>query len=555
MADPCPSEATLDAFASGRLDERARGLVATHVKGCEQCQRAFLPIALRASAMNQTAFDSPRAKARHTSRDIPLPPISDAITDPGTAVEALSGTEDTHVSDERPAAGLAPSLNKGDSLERYVILERLGSGGMGEVYTAWDPALDRKVAVKILRPEFLQQDPELTEQLKTRMIREAQALARLSHPNVVTIHDVGVSGQHIFLAMEFAEGKTLNAWLTAKPRSWRQILEIFLAAGEGLVAAHEEGITHRDFKPDNVIVGADGRVRVMDFGLAHAHQEPKEKTPPPLGEGPTPTTAIKRAITQPGMMLGTPAYMSPEALHGKPTDPRSDQFSFCVALFEALYGLRPYVGTSPAAIAAEIEAGRIQAPPRDTPVPRRLYQLLTRGLSRRPEDRFQTLRALLVQLGRRRSAVRRQAIAALVVTTVALAATVVVAVTHRERARCADVEQRLAGVWDARTKQEIRSALLASGKPWASSAWRDVEARLDAYSRRWVELRRQACEARAGENDEVLGQHLVCLSRCLADLQAVSRLLSRAEPEIAERAVATASALPPLEACATTSPR
>lgn len=553
MTDPCPSDATLDAFASGRLDEVARVSVAAHVKHCERCQRAFLPIALRVSALNQTAFDSPKAKERHTSRDVPLPPIGETVTDPGTAVGKVDGTEDTHVSDERLPLGVAPSLNKGQSLERYVILERLGSGGMGEVYAAWDPALDRKVAVKILRPEFLQDDPELTEQLKTRMIREAQALARLSHPNVVTIHDVGVSGQHIFLAMEFAEGKTLNAWLTAKPRSWRQILEVFLAAGEGLAAAHDEGITHRDFKPDNVIVGADGRVRVMDFGLAHAHHEPKQKTPVPLGDGESSSSAIKRAITQPGTMLGTPAYMSPEALHGKATDPRSDQFSFCVALYEALSSVRPYAGTTPAAILAEIEAGRLQAPPRDSPVPRRVYQLLSRGLARDPSERFQTLRALLLQLGRRRSMVRRQAIAALAVATAALAATVVIAVTHRERARCADVEQRLAGVWDARAKQQIRAALLASGKPWASTAWRDVEARLDGYARHWVELRRQACEARAGENDEALGQHLVCLSRCLADLQAVSKLLSRADPELAEKAVATASALPPLEACASTS--
>ncbi|MEW6431966.1 MAG: tetratricopeptide repeat protein [Myxococcota bacterium] len=553
MTDSCPSDSTLQAFASGGLDADARAATALHVSGCARCQAAFLPIALQASATRQTAFDSPRAKARRDSHDLPLPPGPEAVTDPGTQVADPMGLEDTHVSDERLNPLSAPSLNKGQSLDRYVILERLGAGGMGEVYAAWDPALDRKVAVKILRPELLQDDPDLTDQLKTRMIREAQALARLSHPNVVAIHDVGVAGPHIFLAMEFVAGKTLKAWLTERPRSWRSILEIFLAAGEGLAAAHAVGITHRDFKPDNVVVGADGRVRVMDFGLAHAHQETARREVP-LGESDSPS-AIKRAITQPGAMLGTPAYMSPEALYGRPTDFRSDEYSFCAALFEALYGLRPFSGETPAAIAAEMEAGRLQPAPRNTPVPRRVHQLIVRGLEIDPARRFQTMRALLIQLGRRKSMLRRRALTALAVATVALAAGVVGLVTHRERTRCADVEQRLAGVWDARSKQAIRDALLASGKPWASTAWRDVESRLDAYSRQWVALRRQACETRAGENDEALGQHLVCLSRCLADLQAVSRLLSRPEPEMAERAVATASALPPLAACTAVSPR
>jgi tetratricopeptide (TPR) repeat protein len=388
--------------------------------------------------------------------------------------------------------------------------------------------------------------------MKTRMIREAQALARLSHPNVVAIHDVGVAGPHIFLAMEFVEGKTLKEWLAAKPRSWRQILEVFLAAGEGLAAAHAVGITHRDFMPDIVVVGADGRVRAMDFGLAHAHHETKKREVP-LGDGDSPS-AIKRAITQPGAMLGTPAYMSPEALYGKPTDFRSDEFSFRAALYEALYGVRSFAGETPAGIAAEMELGRLQPPPRNTPVPRRVQLLLARGLELDPAKRFQTLRALLIQLGRRKSAVRRQAIAALSLATVAAAALIVALITHRERTRCADVEQRLAGVWYPHTKQSIREALMASGKPWASTAWRDVETRLDAYSRRWVELRRVACETRAGENDEALGQHLVFLSRCLADLQAVSKLLAPPEPELAERMVATASALPPLDACAAVAP-
>jgi tetratricopeptide (TPR) repeat protein/tRNA A-37 threonylcarbamoyl transferase component Bud32 len=518
----------LEALAAGGLDGRSRGAITAHLESCPSCQAAFLPFALRVTA---------RARADAEAE----------VTDPSARTLSEIGLADTQHSGEREVSPAALALTEGQPVERYVILERLGAGAMGEVYAAWDPALDRKVAVKLIHPEYLREGQGLGDQFRQRMLREAQALARLSHPNVVTVHDVGLTGAHVFIAMEFVAGQTLTAWLGAQPRTWRQILEVFLAAGEGLAAAHAVGITHRDFKPDNVIVGADGRVRVMDFGLAHAHHD--------AGPVRTPLESpIRRAITQPGTMLGTPAYMSPEALYGRPTDFRSDQFSFCAALFEALYGLRPYAGETPAAIAAEIEQGKLQAPPRNTQVPRRVHQLVARGLERDPQRRFQALSALLVQLGRRRSMLRRRVIFAATLLGLGLVTGAVLLVRHREQRRCAQLEQRLAGVWDARGKQAVREALLASGKPWAGAAWRDVEARLDAYAAEWLSLRRATCEAGNAEGDEALGQRLVCLSRGLADLEAVTRLLSRPEPELAERAVSTASALPPLEACATAAP-
>lgn len=445
--------------------------------------------------------------------------------------------EDTVVSGEREAPKLTTSgVQKGEALDRYVILDRLGAGGMGEVYAAWDPVLDRKVAVKVLRPDI--EGSSIGEELKHRLLGEAQSLAKLSHPNVVTVHDVGLAGDRVYLAMEFIDGRTLKEWLQQVPRPpWQRILEVFLAAGEGLVAAHAQGITHRDFKPDNVVVGSDGRVRVMDFGLAHG-QAAKKK------DGPQ-----RRTITQPGAMLGTPAYMSPEALHGQPTDFRSDEFSFCVSLFEALYGFRPFEGATPGAIAAEIIQNRVLPTPSGTKVPRRIHALVLKGLRSDAAERFQTMRALLLQLGRTRSKKeQRIAFAAMAVLAV-LAASLTSVATWRERNRCVDVAARMSGVWDADVKRAAGEAFANTKKPWATSAWRDVETRIDAYANQWVLQRRAVCEAGPAGDDERYGQELLCLSRRLSDLEATTQLFTHADADVVERAVTTASTLPSLGAC------
>lgn len=533
MPSTCPSDATLEAFARGAGDPTSRDLLAVHVRGCADCQARFLPLALEHSALNQTNFDSPAARQRKLSRDTPV--VRADPTDTGR----FAGLEDTQISGESGDPMLTSSgVRKGEALDRYVVLDQLGAGGMGEVYAAWDPVLDRKVAVKVLRGDFEGQD--IGEELKQRLLREAQSLAKLSHPNVVTVHDVGLAGDRVFLAMEFAEGLTLKKWLDRKPRpTWRNILEVFLAAGEGLAAAHDQGITHRDFKPDNVVVGTDGRVRVMDFGLAHGQAAKKEVT----------ESGIRRTITQPGAMLGTPAYMSPEALHGRPTDFRSDEFSFCVALYEALYGFRPFEGATPGAITVEIEENRVRAIPKDTQVPRRIHQLILKGLRANPVERFQTLRALLVQLGRRKSNREQSITLASIAALAVLAAGLTGLGSYRARTRCADVETRLNGVWDGRVKKQARTAFDATGKPWAAAAWRDVEGRLDVYAGEWLSQRRAACETSTERDDEQLGQEILCLSRRLSDLEATTELFTHADAEIVERAVSAASALTPLEAC------
>src|SRR3954469_19947733 len=204
----------------------------------------------------------------------------------------------------------------------------LGRGGMGVVLSAYDPLLDRRVALKLLRPGAF---PGVSEQEgRARLQREAQAMARLAHPNVVAVHDVGTVGEQLFIAMEYVDGQTLTAWRSSAERDWRAIVLMYLGAGSGLQAAHAAGMVHRDFKPDNVLIGSDGRPRVGDFGLVSVTR---------ASEGAATTEA---GTTRHGAIMGTPGYMSPEQVRGEPSDAQSDQFSFCVALYEALYGQRPF---------------------------------------------------------------------------------------------------------------------------------------------------------------------------------------------------------------------
>jgi serine/threonine protein kinase len=231
-------------------------------------------------------------------------------------------------------------LARGTQVGRYVLLDAVGSGGMGVVYAAYDPELDRKVAIKLLRFDRL--GSEAGERDRLRLQREAQAIARLSHPNVVHVYDVGTFGDQVFVAMEFVAGRTLRQWAEEEPRPWREVVDRFALAGRGLAAAHAAGLIHRDFKPDNVLLGDDGRVRVVDFGLAR----PAGQQPAPEGERTPSGGTLAHPLTEWGVVVGTPAYMAPEQLRGEASDERSDQLSFCVSLYETLYGERPFPGGS-----------------------------------------------------------------------------------------------------------------------------------------------------------------------------------------------------------------
>ncbi|MBL8939246.1 MAG: protein kinase, partial [Archangium sp.] len=214
----------------------------------------------------------------------------------------------------------ATGISRGMSLGHYVLLEKLGAGGMGEVFAAFDPRLDRRVALKLLRAGSLS-----AEEGKARLLREAQAMARLQHPNVIAVHDVGTFGDRVFIAMEFVEGETLGEWLRGD-HPWQQIVETFVEAGSGLAAAHSAGLVHRDFKPDNVLIGKDGRPRVVDFGLARQSTSTPSPTVPITPDAVIPDSTLAAPLTRDGAVMGTPGYMAPEQIAGLPTDARSDQF-------------------------------------------------------------------------------------------------------------------------------------------------------------------------------------------------------------------------------------
>jgi serine/threonine protein kinase len=315
-------------------------------------------------------------------------------------VAALAGSGDTDSqartrqrAGESYAGKLPRALNIGDRVGRYLVLSTLGTGGMGIVFAAYDPQLDRKVALKLLRANL--GAGIHAREARARLKREAQAIAQLSHPNVVHVYDVGATDDgDVYIAMEFVEGDTVTAWLKRYPRMWREVLDVFLQAGRGLSAAHGVGLLHRDFKPDNVLVGGDGRVRVTDFGLARSLLVPDGDAaePRPVAAG----SALRAELTSTGAVLGTPRYMAPEQMTGPAIDARADQFSFCVALYEALYSMHPLPGATSVAM---LETGEpAMAPPEGTRVPPAIARAVQRGLDRDRGKRFGTMASLLAEL-------------------------------------------------------------------------------------------------------------------------------------------------------------
>lgn len=349
---------------------------------------------------------------------------------------------------------------------RFVVLRKLGAGGMGAVYAAYDEDLDRKVAIKLLHAK-----------MRTgRLRREAKAMAQLSHPNVVPVFDVGEHGEDVFVAMEFIDGPTLRAWVAAEQRPWQDVLACFLDAGRGLAAAHGASIVHRDFKPDNVMLGNDGRARVLDFGLAQ-----------PTGDEVTAPSGSSSSLneTETATLAGTPAYMAPEQFLGGSVDAKSDQFAFCVSLWEALYGARPFASDSFEALKDAVCSGRRTSTPRDASVPTRLRLHLERGLAVEPSDRFGSMDALLDALAHDPGVVRRRRFAIGASLAVVASASVAGYLQSRDRGpRCANVE----ALFDQDDRDRVREVL-------TNADWEALEPGLDAYARLWTELQAQACEA------------------------------------------------------------
>jgi tetratricopeptide (TPR) repeat protein len=494
---PCVSDAEVLGLLAGALDPAQRRAVERHLDECAECLEV-VTLASKTSLAAGSQRPSPGDAASAT-----------APTEPGDL-----GTPRAAGAAGAGAAGVA--LAAGASLGRYEILEVLGRGGMGMVYAARDVQLGRRVAIKVVAPDLAE---DARSQLA--LLREAQALARITQPNVLTVYDVGSAGDAVFLAAELVDGETLDRWL-ATPRRWRAVVDVFVQAARGLDAVHAAGLVHRDFKPANVLVGHDGRVRVFDFGVVRFADH----------------TSSERELA------GTPIYMAPEQRRGEVADARADQYAFCVALHEAVWG------TLPADRAAE-------APPRTPTVdgaPGWLRAVVDRGLARAPGDRFPSMRALIDALerglGRRRRALRI-GLGALAVTAAATTAGLGYLMSDRDDplARCSALP---GGTLDPARRAAIAPAFAATGLPYAATSAAEVEQGIDRFVLDWRGQRREACvafEADRAANRDMHDRRVACLDQHWMIFEAVLDRFTHADAGVVNRAPQLIGSVPDPEAC------
>jgi tetratricopeptide (TPR) repeat protein len=412
------------------------------------------------------------------------------------------------------------------ALGRFTVEERLGAGGMGVVHAAHDPQLDRRVAIKVMHASA---DSPAGQRAQRRLQREARAMAALSHPNVVTVHDVGVHGGHVFVAMELVQGRSLRAWCRQE-RGWKPVVDVMLAAAEGLLAAHRAGLVHRDFKPDNVLVADDGRVLVGDFGLA-ALVGPTESAPLSAESDPDDTVRAD---------AGTPGYMAPEQFAGGTISAATDQFAFAVTAWEALFGKRPFAGSSVAELAAAVLAGRIEAPTTRR-VPRGVRAALERALCVDASRRWPDMAALIDALKAARAPSRRRRFALGFAGLAGLA----VAWLAWPHDPCDAARARAGAAWNPARAQALRTAYAPAPASAAEEHLDRTTAVLDEWLGSWTVAHDAACEGTT--EDEVDGR-TACLR---ASLGALEQLVEHLQPDGASPADALSGALslPSVAAC------
>ncbi len=474
-----------------------------------------------------------------------------AVTRPDLQpVDPTASIEQTHIPSEPSNPGI-DTVAPGSTVGRYVVHHRLAAGGMGVIYTAYDPQLDREVALKLLRGTRTQSGLDSGGQ--ARLLREAQAMAQLSHPNVLPVYDVGTHANSVFVAMELVKGHTLDKWVTAKPRGWQEILDLFVQAGRGLVAAHDAGLIHRDFKPSNVLIGADDRPRVADFGIARSVRAVDRPVKPPTTDSGR-VVSLSTPLTQAGALMGSPGYMAPEQYAGGATSAATDQFSYCVALYEAFYGERPFKGGTIAELAHAATIGRVPPAPKGSAVPPWIHRVIEQGLAPDPAQRHPSMAALLIALSRdpAQAARRRLAIGAIAVGAVASVLALVWVEHNRSRA-CQGAEKRLAGVWDPSIRARAEQAFTSSGRAYAALSWTRVSAAMDAYASAWVAARTEACEAtriRGEQTEAQLQLRLTCLDRRLDELGTLADAFESADTGVVDQSAGAVGQLSPVAACA-----
>ena len=437
----------------------------------------------------------------------------------------------------------------GTSLGRYLVLRPLGAGGMGVVYEGHDPQLERTVALKLVRPDRMGNDG------RRRLLREAQALAKLSHRNVVAIFDVGTRGDDVWLAMELVDGQTLRQWLD-RPRPWREVVGVLCEAGRGLAAAHAAGLLHRDFKPDNVMIGRDGRVRVMDFGLAQARASPITlETEAIIGSRIAGVDALGSRITETEAFVGTPVYMAPEQFQGVDLTPAVDQFALCVTLWEALHGQRPFDAPTLEALREDVAAGRLRAPSTGRAAPRWLRRVCTKGLSAAPQHRFESMEALLDALARGQARARVRGVVIAMGALTALAAGAEGARRYdlgRRTDACEASGSEIEVAWDSERRGELRRALRATGASQARTTGEKVIPWLNEQAERWRQARVEACmdaEVRGRWDEPTYERARWCLDERRIELEALVDELTLADDRALRKAVKAAAGLPAIEPC------
>ncbi len=429
---------------------------------------------------------------------------------------------------------------------RFDVEQVLGKGGMGIVYSAFDPKLNRMVAVKVLRYSSASQSDQV--QLQARLLREAQALAKLSHENVVPVYEVGESSQGVFIIMEYVEGRSLAKWLRSSARPWQEVVRHFIAAGRGLAAGHTAGLIHRDFKPDNVLLGNDERVRVIDFGIVASAVLPVPSVA--LGDSDT-----GHGLTMQGSVLGTPMFMSPEQHTGGVIDERADQFSFCASLYWALYAQAPFEGESYEKLSQNILDGKLREPPKGHKVPVWLHAVLLRGLCTEPSGRFSDMNSLLTALSRdykRRS--RRRLLAGAAVGILGLGGIVGrVVFGAAPETSCDRSGDAIHQVWNESIANSLTQGFLATGRAHAPRTAAQIRTTLNDYASEWELHRVHTCEAtfkRGQQSQGLLDLRMECYDRRLSEVSALIVIWSQqVDGKLVDHAIEAASELVPLASC------
>ena len=468
------------------------------------------------------------------------------MTPPGNVERPTLPPEELETRIESVDSAPTEPMDAPSRIGRFVVVRLLGAGGMGSVFAAYDEQLDRRIAVKVI-------NRGVDDAARRLVLREAKAMAKLSHPNVVQVFEVGEHDGRLFIAMEYVRGRTLADWQAERGRTWREVLDVYLQVGEGLAAAHVAGLIHRDFKPHNAMVDDDGgatRVRVLDFGVAQLVSKAPAVAPVPS----TPLNELIDArLTRTGAMLGTPAYMAPEQFDGASVTEAADQFSYCVSLWEVLYGRRPFDAPTLGEMMLRIVEGQPEAGPDRAAVPAWLSAVVAQGLALSPRERHASMEALLEALRfdpherRRRRLWLGAGVATLVAGVVGVDAWV-----DAGQERCSGAEQHVAEVWNDVARQRARSAMLATELPFAEQGWQHAARRIDDYATGWVAMHTEACEATTVREElsiAVMDLRMACLRRGLQELEAAVELLGDADAAVVTRSADVVGGLMPLARC------